>query len=403
MTYASIDLGSDTLKIVVCEYVDNKYNVLASTNTRVVGIKKGIIKDESMVIKSIDLAVSEIEKQLGFRIDKAIISLPAYDMEVNVYNGECEVSGLVSGSDIATCFKKAIKENISDNREVITVFPIDFVIDDEEKVYDPKGMDAYKLSTRALISTLPKELVYAYLEIFEKCNIEVIDLCFATLGDFYQAVKQEEKKSVGSVINIGSSKTEISIFNKGLMIKSVVIPIGSKLLDKDIKYVYHLDGINARNLKENFALANSQYADMETVELVNLEGENVLISRHEISQIIESRLEEILKNVKKYLNNLTNKEISYIIITGGITDIPGFNGVMENIFGNISHSVNMNVLGVRSNLYSTCMGMIKYLHDKLELRGISYTMFESMSKKDKKKSVLNDYVIEKMEDYLNNN
>mgnify|MGYP003316413476 CR=1 FL=1 len=153
MTYASIDLGSDTLKIVVCEYVDNKYNVLASTNTRVVGIKKGIIKDEEMVIKSIDLAVSEIEKQLGYRIDKAIISLPAYDMEVNVYNGECEVSGLVSGSDIAICFKKAIKENISDDREVITVFPIDFVIDDEEKVYDPKGMEAYKLETRSLISS----------------------------------------------------------------------------------------------------------------------------------------------------------------------------------------------------------------------------------------------------------
>ena len=35
-------------------------------------------------------------------------------MEVNVYNGECEVSGIVSGSDIATCFKRAIKENVSD-------------------------------------------------------------------------------------------------------------------------------------------------------------------------------------------------------------------------------------------------------------------------------------------------
>ena len=404
MTYASIDLGSDTLKIVVCEYCDNKYNVLASTNTRVVGIKRGVIKDEAMVIKSIDLAVSEIEKQLGFRIDKAIVSLPAYDMDVNVYNGECEISGIVSGSDIATCFKRAIKENISDEREVITVFPIDFVIDDEEKVYDPKGMDAFKLSTRVLISTLPKELVYTYLELFQKCNIEVIDLCYSTLGDFYQAVRKEEQKNIGAVINIGSSKTEISIFNKGLMIKGVVLPIGSKLLDKDIKYVYHLDGINARNLKENFALANSQYADDERIDLINLEGENISISRREISQIVESRLEEILKNVKKYLNNLTNKEISYIIITGGITDIPGFNSVMENIFGVLSHSVNMNVLGVRSNLYSSCMGMIKYLHDKLELRGINYTMYESLSlKKDKKKSFLNDYVIEKIEEYLNNN
>ncbi len=403
MTYASIDLGSDTVKIVVSEYCDKKFNVLASTNTRVVGIKKGIIKDEAMVIKSIELALSEIEKQLGFRIDKAIVSIPAYDMDVNIYNSECEVSGLVSGSDIATCFKKAIKENISDDREVVTVFPIDFIIDDEEKVIDPKGMDAYKLSTRVLISTLPKELVYVYLELFNKCNIEVIDLCFTTLGDFYQAVRKEYQKNIGAVINIGSSKTEIAIFNKGLMIKGVLLPIGSKLLDKDIKYVYHLDGINARNLKENFALANSQYADNETLELVNLEGENIVISRREISQIVEARLEEILKNVKKYLNNLTNKEISYIIITGGITDMPGFNIMMENIFGDITHSVNMNVLGIRSNLYSTSMGMIKYLHDKLELRGINYTMFEPVSKKDKKKNILSDYVIEKIEEYLNNN
>ena len=404
MTYASIDLGSDTLKIVVCEYCDNKYNVLASTNTRVVGIKKGIIKDESMVIKSIELAVLEIEKQLGFRIDKAIISIPSYEVEFNIYNSECEIAGLVSGSDIATCLKKAIKENVSDDREVVTVFPIDFVIDDEEKVFDPKGMNAYKLSTRALISTLPKDLIYSYLEIFQKCNIEVIDLCFTTLGDFYQSINKDYQKNVGVVVNIGSSKTEVSVFNKGLMIKGNIIPIGSKLIDKDIKYVYNIDGINARNLKEKFALANSQYAEEEVIELINLDGENVCISQREISQIIESRIEEILKNVKNYLNNLTNKEISYIIITGGITDIPGFSSVSENIFGDIIHSVNMNVLGIRSNLYSSCIGMIKYLHDKLELRGINYTMFDIMSlKKDKKKNVLNDYVVEKIEEYLNNN
>lgn len=404
MTYASIDLGSDTVKIVVCEYCDGKYNVLASTNTRVVGIKKGIINDEAMVIKSIELAVSEIEKQLDFRIDKAIISIPAYDVEFNIYNGECEVSGLVSGSDIATCFKRAIKENIGDNQEVVTVFPIDFIIDDEEKVYDPKGMSAYKLATRALISTIPKELVYSYLEIFQKCNIEVIDLCFATLGDFYQSLNKDFQKNVGVVVNIGSSKTEISVFNKGLMIKSHLLLIGSKMIDKDIKYMYHIDGINARILKEQFSLANSQYAEDEVMDLVNVDGENVVVSQREISQIVETRIEEILKNVKKYLNNLTNKEISYIIITGGITDIPGFSGVAEIVFGDIMHSVNMNVLGIRSNMYSSCIGMIKYLYEKLELRGINYSMFDiSKIKNSKKKNVLNDYVVDKIENYLNSN
>lgn len=404
MTYASIDLGSDTVKIVVCEYSDNKYNVLASTNTRVVGIKKGIIRDEEMVVKSIQLAITEIEKQLSFRLDKAIISIPSYEMEVNVYTAECEVAGLVSGSDIATCFKHAIKENISDTREVITVFPIDFIIDDEEKVYDPKGMEAYKLETRVLISTLPKELVYSYLEVFQKCNIEVIDLCFATLGDFYQVMKKEYQKNLGAVINLGSSKTEISIFNKGLMIKSTVLPIGSKKIDQDIKYVYHLDSMSSRKIKETFALANSQYAEMDVLEVTNLEGETLMISQREVSQIVEARLEEILKSVKKHLNNLTNKEISYIIVTGGISNMPGFNSLLESVFDDVTNTVSMNILGTRSNTYSTCMGMIKYLHDKLDLRGINYSMFDiDVLKKDKKKGILSEYVVEKIEEYLNSN
>lgn len=400
MTYTSIDLGSDTIKIIVSEYLDHKYNILASVNTRVVGMKKGIIKDEGMVIKSIELAKEEIERQIDFSIDKAVISIPEYKMDVNIYHSECEVSGIISGSDIATCFKKAIKENISDDREVITVFPIDFLIDDEEKVYDPKGMEAYKMEAKVLISTLPKELVYSYLQVFQKCNIEVVDLCYVPLGDFYQSFKKDYQKCGGAVINIGSSKTELAIFNKGLMVKGDVLPFGSKKIDQDIRYVYHLDSTTARMLKENFALASSEYADDDTIEIINNEGETLMISRKEISQIVEARLEELLKNVKKHLNNLTNKEISYIIITGGIADIPGFNSVIENIFSDITNTINMNVLGVRSNLYSTSLGMIKYLHDKLELRGISYNMIDNTAKKEKKKGILSDYIVDKIEEYI---
>ena len=62
MIYASIDLGSDSVKVTVIERIDKQYNVLASTNTRVVGIKKGIIRDETMVVKSLEVALLEIDK-----------------------------------------------------------------------------------------------------------------------------------------------------------------------------------------------------------------------------------------------------------------------------------------------------------------------------------------------------
>ena len=164
MIYSAIDIGSDTIKIVVGEINDNGLNILAATNTRTVGIKKGMIVDKELVIQSINLACDELEKNLGFRIDKAIINVPFYDVTVDVYNGECYPDGEVTGNDIVTCFKSSVS-TIDLDREVITVFPIDFLIDEEKTVQDPKGYAARKLESRMLISTIPKQILYVYLEV----------------------------------------------------------------------------------------------------------------------------------------------------------------------------------------------------------------------------------------------
>lgn len=404
MTYASIDIGSDTIKIVLGEVLNERLNVLASVNTRAVGIKKGIIIDKDMVCKSINLALDEIEKQCGFRLDKAIISLPCYDAVVSVYNGEVYTDGIINGDSIINCFKSAIKGNVPDDREVITVFPIDFMVDDEDKYYDPKGVNGYKLESRVLVSTLPKELVYPYLEVLEMCQVEVIDLALSSVSDYAQASREEFKKQAGVVINIGDSKTEIAIFNKGLLVKTDILPIGSKKIDQDIKYIYNFDRMTARYLKENLSVATSQYADTSSVlEYETLEGEKISISQLEVSQIVEARLEEILKSVKKSLNTLTNREISYIIVTGGISNLPGFNYLLENTFGDIAYTINMNTMGVRNNIYSTCYGMIKYYVEKLALRGITYSMYENVKIDEKQNNVIYDNVLEKIQNYIDNN
>lgn len=401
MIYAAIDIGSDTIKIVVAEYINERLNVLASVNTRTVGVKKGIIVDKDLVIKSVTLALDEIKKQLGFRVDKAIINVPCYDATVSVYNGEVYTDGVISGDDVINCFKSAIKANVPDDREVITVFPIDFLVDDEDRYHGVIGVNGYKLESRVLISTVPKELVYPYLEVLESCGVEAIDLALSGVSDYATLAHDELKKQVGAVVNIGDSKTEISVFNKGLMIKTDILPIGSKKIDQDIKYIYKLDRVTARYLKENLAVANSQYADTtSSLEYENLEGEKCLISSLEVSQIVEARLEEILKSVKKSLNTLTNREISYIIVSGGISNLVGFNYLLENTFGDITYMINMNTLGVRDNIYSTCYGMIKYYYEKLALRGINYSMYENVFENEKDNNIACEDVLEKIQTYM---
>ncbi len=405
MIYSSIDIGSDTIKIVVAKITDTSFDVLASSATRAVGIKKGMIIDKDLAIKSITIALDEIEKKLGFRIDKAIINVPLYDSHVDIYNGLSYSEGKISGDDVITCFKSSVS-TIDIDKEVVTVFPIDFLIDDEKRVLDPKGMEGNKLESRMLISTVPKENVYDFLEVLRECNVEVIDLSFGVINDFYNMKDNPDLlKHSGAVIDMGNDKIEIAIFNKGLMVDGVVVTNGSKLLDHDIGYIYHLDKTTSRELKESLAMASSQYADAsETIEYTSVEGEKIVVNQLEVSQIVEARLEELLKNVKKILNDLTNREISYIIITGGVTNLPGFDYLIRDIFGDIASSINMSTIGVRNNVYTSSVGMIKYYYDKLLIRGIDYTMYEDIEKNiDNKKNMIQDKLIDDMKRYLDDN
>lgn len=405
MVYSSIDIGSDTIKIVVGKVIDDNINIVASTKTRSVGIKKGLIVDKEMACKSIMLALDEMEKKVGFKIDKALVNVPIYDVNVNVYNGECYTDGIITGNDIVNCFKGVVKM-VDLDEEVVTVFPIDFIVDGEDKYLDPKGVNGYKLESRILVTTVPKNILYPYFEVLEKCHIEAIDLTIGPVADYYQSHLHDEFKKVsGALVNIGEDKTEVAIFNKGLMVKGEVLPIEGRMIDYDIKYIYHFDRQTARNLKEHFAVASSQYASNEEVyEYEGNDGETKMVNQLEISQIVEARLEEILKNVKKSLYNLTNREISYIIITGGVSNLPGFNYLLEDVFGDKAYTVNMNTIGVRDNSYTTAVGMIKYYVDKLKIRDISYDMYEDYNEKiENKKNLLRDGLIENIRDYMENN
>ena len=190
-------------------------------------------------------------------------------------------------------------------------------------------------------------------------------------------------KEVTALINIGYDTTSVSIFNKGIMIKTEKIEEGSKIIDQDIMQAYQVKKSVARFLKENFAVSNTRYADAnDRIEVETKEQTKISIGQLEISEMVERRIIELLKLAKKQINILTNREISYIIITGGISELAGFQYVVENIFDRRAATMNIDTMGARSNIYSSALGIIKYFYAKLELRGKSYSMMSDKQADD---------------------
>ncbi len=407
--YTAIDLGSYSIKMVVCEVVNNKFQVLAASNTRCKGIKKGIIVDDALTKESVLKAKKNVEEMLGFKIDKAIVTVPSDHRNFNMIEEslEEEESKIITAGDISKIFENIQSKQKNEEQEVIMITPISFQIDHKESVKDPKGMIAKNLLMKAVSISIPKENLKKVITLMKECNIEVIDVALGSIGDYYEAKNSEFDSKVSVIINIGYSKTEISIFNKGIMIKNEMIPNGSKMIDQVLAKLYHIKISQARKLKERFAVSNTRYSDInDTIELINLEEQKVTLNQLEVSEIVESTLTDILKQAKNKINLLTNREISYIMITGGISELAGFEYVVENIFDRRCSTLDISTMGIRSNIYSSSYGIIKYFYKKLDLRGISYSMVSEKeavnleSSEEKEANHFHDNIISKVFGYF---
>ena len=383
--YTGIDLGSYGIKIVVLEYVHGKFHVLAATNVRSKGIKNSLIVDMDEACLSLLRAKKNIEEMLGVTLDQAIVTVPSDGINFDMVSGEIALDAekMIDSKEMNAVLHEAALGNIPDDSELITIVPISFHIDDGEGLRDPKGLMGNKLMVKAVITTIPKYFLKQTISLLKMCNIEAIDVSFSALGDYYSARNKEMDKEVSALINIGYDTTSVSVFNKGIMIKTEKIEEGSKIIDQDIIKTYQVKKGVARFLKENFAVSNTRYADAnDRIEVETKEQTKLSIGQLEISELVERRIIELLKLAKKQINVLTNREISYIIITGGISELAGFQYVVENIFDRRAATMNIDTMGARSNMYSSALGIIKYFYAKLELRGKMYSMMSEKQADD---------------------
>ena len=406
--YTGIDIASDGIKIVVSELFNNKFHVLASTSVSDAGIKKGLIVNREKAVEALDSAVKNIEATIGFRIQEAVVTIPTNDRKLSVVSGTTRIIGdEVTGEDIMNCLSEASIDKVEPGYELVTSIPITFEVDGVTNITNPRRRSGEILTVKAVMVTVPKENLFSVLEVCSLCGIEAKDAIFRTIGDYYETKGKDTDREIGAIVNIGSDIIDIAIFNKGIIIKSDVINLGSKNIDKDISYVYGVNLDVAEDLKDNFSVCSRKYADSNDVIDINLTNtETIKINQYELSEVVEARVTELLKLSKKSINNLTNRKISYIIVTGSISELTGFGYVVENVLGMNSSTLNITTLGIRNNKYSSVSGIIKYYHEKLKFRDKGSRMFneeqieEMLNNKKNIKKTTNDTIVSKVFGYF---
>lgn len=379
--YTSLDIGSDSIKVVVCELHQNKLNLLASSSVKSRGIKKGLIVNVEEASSCIKSAILEVENILGIKIDKVIVTIPSYNAEYILLKSEIQIDnedGIINTEDIKNVLDSVVEDRDFQDKELVTILPVDFKIDGETGIKNPIGKYGKKLGVRTIAVVTPKKNVYSVVGLLESIGIQTIDISTSGIGDIYAFKNKEFESGLGAIVNVGSETTTISLYNKGIIVKSSIVLMGGKNIDKDIAYMYKTDRATANYLKLHFALAHKRNASTTDMCEIKTEYDNELrINQYEISEVVSSRLEEILNLAKKELNILTSKKIDYIIITGGTSNMTDIEYIASDVFGKDINIGNIKLIGIRDNKYSSCIGNIIYFISKLKLKGQRYSMVDN--------------------------
>ena len=406
---SSLDIGSSSVKLVVGEVYKNEVHVLCVSEVKSKGVKRGVIVNPDETLVSLKEVFARAEENLNISINKVILLVPSYHAEFLVTEGSSTITneeGIVKNVDMVRCMQACVYNKVPNNKEFVSITPVEFVINDDKKTKDPKGMKAKKLKCKAVLSLAPKKNIYTSISLLEHIGVTVIDINFGSVADYFEFKNKEMDKKNTAVINIGEEKTEVSIFKKGALVETENIEIGSKNIDRDICYIYDISRARAIELKEKFALSHKRNASTSWSEdVLTNNDEEIKINQYEISEIIYSRVKEILELAKKQINLLTKLEISYIIVTGGTTEANDFNLVVEEVFGSDTKIYKVNEMGCRHNKYSSVLGFIKYYHDKLTFRNkLAYTVDEESQEEliNNKKSN-NNSILGKIYGYFFNN
>lgn len=371
---------------------------LGSTNIIGVAGKKNI--DGSISILSVikEDSTSCINKGVVYNIDKTVQCLTNIikRLETSLKSKVAQVYVGVGGQSIRSVKNTLIKElpldtvvtldmvnELMDANRSMT-YPAQEVLDaitqeykvDAQYQLDPVGIQCTRLEAN-LLNILWKKSFYRNLnKCFDNAGIAIAEMYLAPLA-LADSVLTDAEKRVGCVlVDLGAETTTVSVYYRNILRHLAVIPLGGNNITIDIASL-QMDDENAEKIKLKYASAYTDSKDIDENLKYSIDEDRQVDSKTFI-EIVEARLEEIIKNVWYQVpSEYTDKLLGGFIITGGVSNMKNIdkafkqhtgvdkiriaNFVQETINSNIpeitAHNATMNtVLGLIAKGDMNCAG-----------------------------------------------
>jgi len=343
-TIAALDIGSGFIKMLLVSKKPEGagFEILGQREEISLGVRKGVIVDIPKVTKIISSLKKKIEQDFGKKINSVYVDIGGGHLFCLPSRGLVSVSRAdqkISEEDIERVLHAARTISLSShNKEVIEVFPKDFIVDGEGGIKEPIGMQGVRLETDVValcgFSPYVRNLSKTVLNADFQSNVLIPTFLASS-----RAILTPKEKELGvCVLDIGAGTTDLAVFEEENLLHGAVFPVGSANITNDLAICLKTDIDTAERIKIEFgdcrvsSLRNKGKSKKEkkikinpSIEGDNLEEEPLIFSKKLLADIIGARVSEIFALASKELKKISRQKLlpAGIVLTGGGAKLPG--------------------------------------------------------------------------------
>ena len=322
-----LDIGSNAIKILVANKSPDfsDIEILFQGQEPSFGIRKGVVIEPIKVSEIIQGLINRIKTETGQEIDSVYVNISGSHIFSSSSHGAIAISRAdqkVSEEDIERVLQAAQAFSLPANKEILDVFPKEFIVDGEKGIKDVLGIEGVRLETEVLVlagfSPYKKNLVQAVLG----SGLKISDIIPSPLASSFAVLSQKQKELGVALLDIGAGTSSLAVFEEGDLIHLAIFPIGSDNITNDIAVGLKTDIEVAERIKIEYGSCLLRKEKKEKIE--TKDEEPLVFSQRMLGKIIEARVSEIFEEVQKELKKISKQGLlpTGLVLTGAGAKLP---------------------------------------------------------------------------------
>jgi len=395
MIKAGLDIGNSKISCVIADYKNTEnINILSLASVPNNNIKKNIILNFENLHDQIKSLVIEAEKQSQTKLNSINLNLSLLNSNSHYYSSEIELKN----ERISELHLKKIinqSEYFSNPSEKFEIFNniTSYDIDNTQYFNAPIGNYSDNIKINFYKILIQKKYTDNISSVIKKLKLNIDNYIPSPLSSSLSSLTKDEKELGTICIDLGHSTSSISVFENNKFVYGDAIGVGSNNVTLDIARGLSTNISSAERLKTLYgSLVSSPSDDHEIIEIPIISGDKnsfKQITRSSLNAIIRPRIEETLEMIWQKIkdNNLNNKKLNNVVLTGGGAMMDNIEKYVETIFASgVRVSSPLEQLNLDNNFkkpnFCDIIGSILYDQDLFKIDFLA-----NQSKNSKKRGI----------------